>query len=185
MNEMTYCQNCGAETPAQARFCPHCGAALLLQTVSDDAAELLGQVKARYAAYAAWAEKMLSERSFGRIAMGWLTGNDAFKRSDEHEKFLTDLQKVCGELKTRCESGNVPAVLPELMHFALIDCHADVPQETDWMFLAAEMPFAELLPFLPDAEAAALYPDYRAERKRQPGLQTQKNILKALKQKAQ
>ena len=141
--------------------------------------------RARYVAYDAWASGVLAERNLGRVAMSWLTGNDAFKRSPEHERFLNDVTAMAGELQTRCAAGECCGELPGLLRYVLVDCHADVPQETDWMFLAAEKLFLPFVECLSAGEAAALYPDYKTLRRRQPGLDAQKQILKALKKRAQ
>ena len=180
MNEPMTCPNCGKEYPVGAIFCPFCGA-LLPPDAGAAASDPAEQLRNRYGAYAAWVRQSLEERNFGRIAIGWLSGNDAFKRSGEHERFLNDVQALCAPLLEQYRAGEARSTLPEVLRFALIDCHADALQETEWMFLAAEMPFVPFLDLLTKEEAAALYPDYKALRRRQPGLQPQKTIQKKLK----
>ena len=180
MNEAMRCPACGESCPASARFCPFCGT-LLTAAVSAVPSDPAEQVRIRYDAYAAWVSETLAERNLGQITLGWLTGNDAFKRSGEHERFLNDVQALCAPLLEQYRAGEKRETLPEVLRFVLIDCHADAQPETDWMFLAAEMPFEPFLDLLTKEEAAALYPDYKALRRRLPGLQTQKTILKKLK----
>ena len=185
MNETLICPNCGKECPEGASFCPFCGALLPSRSVRGDADSMTELLRARYSAYDAWAGGVLAERNLGRVAIGWLTGNDAFKRSPEHERFLNDVQALTEELQTRCDAGECIGELSGLMRYVLIDCHAEVPQETDWMFLAAEKLFLPFVERLTPDDAAVLYPDYKALRRRQPGLDAQKQILKALKKRAQ
>jgi len=179
MSENTFCPACGKAAPADASFCPACGARL--PSAVPDSSLLPGKLRERYEAYDAWVQQALSRRNAGQIALGWLTGNDAFKRSEEHTRFLDDVQAMSSALLEHCRTRGVSEELPALLRYVLIDCHDVDTQETDWMYLAAEKCFAEFLPLLSPEAAAALYGDYRFLRRHTPGLQIQKNILKELK----
>ena len=185
MNEMLHCPSCGKDCPEGASFCPFCGALLPSRSVRGEGNSMTELIRARYDAYYTWADSVLAERNLGSVAMSWLTGNDAFKRSSEHERFLNDVTVLSEELQTRCASGESCSELPGLLRYVLIDCHADIPQETEWMFLAAEKLFMPFVECLSAADAAALYPDYKMLRRREPGLDAQKQILKMLKKQAQ
>ena len=186
MRENKVCPACGKEIDnPEMRFCPFCGTALEQpEEAPCGAADPAGEVRARYEAYLNWVESALSDREIGRVLSAMFTGNRAFKNSPEHERFLLDVQAMSERLTDRYRAGEQRETLPPLLRYVLVDCHSDTPQETDWMFLAAEKMFMPLLELLTREEAAALYPVYRRLRKKQPGLEIQKNIQKYLKRAA-
>lgn len=183
MNEAKICQNCGKESSgAGVCFCPFCGTAL--QAAQPECGGLTDAVRARYAEYDMWVRSVHKNQAAARVLTMMITGDRTFKNSPEHERFLTDVEKLSEELIARYRAGDARETLPELLQFVLIDCHDGVDQDTDWMFLAAEKVFIPLLELLTQEEAAALYPPYKQLRRKQPGLEIQKNIRKSLKKTA-
>lgn len=183
MNKVMICPNCGKELDGdQMRFCPFCGT----EQVFPAAAELgtVAEVRERYEEYAAWARSARSQKEFGRILSTLFTGNRAFKNSPEHERFVMDVKNMAEKLVARYEAGEQRDTLMELLHYVLLDCYKDIAQETEWMYLVAEKFFMPLLALLTQEEAAELYVPYKSLRKKQPGLEFQKNIRKMLKQAA-
>ena len=181
MNGTQICPNCGKEIDnAEMRFCPFCGTALVMAAPLP-AETPVDAVRARYEAYMSWVDSTLAQQEFGRVLSALFTGNRAFKNSPEHEQFLVDLQTMSDDLTADYQAGKQRETLPALLQYVLIDCHRDTPNETDWMFLAAEKMFMPLLELLTQGEAAALFAPYKLLRKKQPGLEIQKNIKKKLK----
>lgn len=168
------CPACGRDVETdEARFCPFCGAEL---TAPAAARSALDDLRAAYAGYDAWVEDYFRTEGTGSRLLAVVTGNGAFKNSPEHAAFLSQVAEL------------VPALPPEerlpALRFALLDCHDGRRQEVEWMFLAAEKDFIPLAEALSAAEAAALYPDYRARRRRAPGFPVQTTLLKTLKKRS-
>ena len=184
MNKVMICPNCGKELDGeQMRFCPFCGTEQVQPAAAEEQRSVAG-VRARYEAYAAWARSARSQKEFGRVLSTLFTGNRAFKNSPEHERFVLDIQSMAEQLIARYEAGEQRDTLPELLRYVLLECYEDISQETEWMYLVAEKFFMPLLSLLTPEEAQALYLPYKALRKKQPGLEIQKNIRKTLKQAA-
>ena len=176
------CPSCGEFFDIeQARFCPHCGAALPTEEAAMDVEALENEIMERYRAYAAWAENMHAGESGGRRLLNLFTSNSPFKNSPEHGKFFDSVKEMTEKLLGIYQSGTERAGLCKLLHFALIECHRGIRAEADLMFLAAEQLYLPFLDLLPADAAAAMLPEYKALRKKQKGFEVQTKILKILK----
>lgn len=180
------CPGCGERvTEERARFCPICATALpdAAAPTAENTAALEEALRARYQDYNAWALLTRDREGGGRRILELFTGSSAFKNSEKHEEFFRDVGEQAAALLAAYEavpgSGDVAA----LLRYALIDCHRTVYQEADWLYLVAEQHFLPFVALLSTADAAALYADYKAQRKRQKGFPFQTQILKALKQR--
>ena len=181
------CPGCGERvTEERARFCPICATELPKQEPSADrTAALEAALRQRYDDYNAWVTQTRGRDGGGKRILELLTGNSAFKNSEKHEEFFHDIGDKAGALQEAYREAPGSGDIAGLLRYVLIDCHRNAYRETDWLYLVAEqhfLPFAELLA---PADAAALYADYRALRKKQKGLPFQTRILKALKRRGQ
>jgi len=181
--ERSSCPNCGKTIDSpEMQFCPFCGTALPAPEPEEEL-DPVGMVRRRYEAYAEWVESTHSNREFSRVLRAMFTGDRSFKNSLEHAKFLTEIEVMGDTLLEAYRAGEKRETLPELLRYVLIDCHQEVPQETDWMYMATEKVFLPMIELLTKEEADVLYPAYQQLRKKQPGLEIQKNVKKRFKDK--
>lgn len=168
------CPACGRDVETDAaRFCPFCGAELAPSAPAQPGG--LDALRAAYGGYDAWVEDYFRTEGTGSRLLSIVTGNGAFKNSPEHTAFLAQVAALAAAL---APEERIPA-----LRFALLDCHDGRRQEVEWMFLAAEKEFIPLAERLSAAEAAELYPAYRALRRRAPGFPVQTTLLKTLKKR--
>jgi len=181
MEEKRICPSCGkAVTDPEMRFCPYCGT-VLAAGGQENAAERIDALRARYEAYDRWVLSAISGKELGAAFKAFVTGNRAFKFSEEHERFINDVQAVGDALLAEYRAGGSRATMPELLRFVLLDCHRDKVAETEWMFLAAEKVFLPMISLLTREEAAALLRPYAELRRKQPGLSVQREVRRELK----
>ena len=124
---------------------------------------------------------MRAGESGGRRLLSLFTSNSPFKNSPEHGKFFDNVKDLTEKLLAVYQSGADNGGLLDVLRFALIECHSGVKPETDYMLLAAEQLYLPFLELLSANAAAAILPEYRALRKKQPGFEIQTKILKKLK----
>ena len=180
------CPGCGERvTEERARFCPICATELPAAEAPTEAAQALeAALVQRYSDYNAWVMLTRGREGGGKRILELLTGSSAFKNSEKHEVFFRDVGDQAAALLEAYRAAPGSGDVAGLLRYALIDCHRDAYRETDWLYLVAEQHFLPFTELLSPAEAAALYADYKALRKKQTGFSFQTQILKSLKRRS-
>ena len=180
------CPGCGERvTEARARFCPICATALPAEETPAEAATALEEALVqRYSDYNAWVVLTRGREGGGTRILELLTGNSTFKNSEKHEEFFHDIGDKAAALLEAYREAPGSGDIAGLLRYTLIDCHRDTYQETDWLYLVLEQHFLPFTELLSPAEAAGLYEDYKALRKKQKGFPFQAQLLKTLKRRS-
>lgn len=181
------CPGCGEQvTEERARFCPICATPLpSAEPSAEDTVALEAALRLRYNDYNAWVTLTRDREGGGKRFLELLTGNSAFKNSEKHEEFFHVVGDGAAALLDAYRAVPGSGDIAALLHYVLIDCHRAVNRETDWLYLVAEQHFLPFVELLSPPDAAALYADYKALRKKQKGFPFQTQILKALKRRSQ
>ena len=180
------CPGCGERvTEARARFCPICATELPVAETPAEAVTVLEEaLRQRYADYNAWVVLTRGREGGGKRILELLTGHSGFKNSEKHEEFFRDVGDKAGALLEAYRVSPGSGDLAGLLRYTLIDCHRAAYRETDWLYLVAEQHFLPFTELLSPAEAAPLYDDYKALRKKQKGFHFQTQLLKTLKRRS-
>jgi len=178
------CPHCSEETPVAESgqgFCLYCGAKL--SVCSSESSDSIEKIERIYRGYIEWVvEYFKSTNSFARSMASFFTGSNEFKRHENHNRFIEEVQSAAQEINDSYETGGIPHDdIVKLLRFVLLEDHAHGISEAKWMYMAAEQFFEPLLPALTHEEAALLFADYKTIRKKDPGFPVQQRILKTLK----